>query len=155
MSEKFDTAHPYTAVFVIFREHNKVAFVLRGDLPWMADHYGLPSGKVEIAETFRLAAVREAKEEVGVDIDPKDLKYLLTMQRNSGSQEDGSILEWVDMYFEATKWNGELINAEPHMHRKLEWLDLKNLPENVIPPVKAALEMIEAGQTYGEYGWEE
>jgi len=153
MKDKFNTSHPYTAVFIVFRKNSKAAFLLRGDLPWMADHYGLPSGKVEIAEPFSLAAVREAKEEVGVDIDPKDLKYLLTMQRNSGKQDDGTILEWVDMYFEATKWKGELYNAEPHMHRKLDWLDLKNLPENVILPVKAALEIIEAGQAYSEFGW--
>lgn len=150
---KYDTATPYIASYVIFRDGSKVAFVLREHTAWMNDFYGLPSGKVEPHESFTAAAIREAKEEVGVDLKADDLKYVLTMHRGD-THPSNDELTWVDVYFEATNWQGELINAEPHMHKSLDWLDLNDLPENVIPAVKLALEAIAAGQTYTECYWQ-
>ena len=39
------------------------------------------------------------------------------------------------------------------MHSKLEWLDLDNLPDNIIPYLKYGLEQIKAGKNYIEWGW--
>jgi 8-oxo-dGTP diphosphatase len=152
MSIKFDSANPYTAAYVILRKDNKVAFVLRGNLPYMPHHFGLPAGKVEKAERFIDAAIREAKEETGVTISPENLTLALIMQRIE-AQEDGSMMEWVDAYFESERWEGEPHNAEPHMHDALEWLDPKNLPKNTVPAVAAALKAIEDGKTFSDYGW--
>lgn len=146
----YDTAQPYIASYVVFRDGNKIALLLRGkNVSWMQNYYGLPSGKVEKNEPYLAAAVREAKEEVGVDIKQSDLKHILTMHR----QEPGDTNEWVDVFFEATNWEGELQNAEPHVHDKLEWVDLDTLPDNLITSVKEALEHIKKGDTYFEYGW--
>ncbi|HVS58731.1 MAG TPA: NUDIX domain-containing protein [Candidatus Saccharimonadales bacterium] len=147
MSTHYDTATPYIASYVIFRKDTKVAFVLRENTKWMNGFYGLPSGKVEQNEPATQAAIREAKEEVGIDVAAENLRPVLVMHRKS---EDS---EWVDFIFESVSWEGDLINAEPHMHSKVEWLDPKNLPDNVIPPVRAAIEAIEAGQHYAEFGW--
>jgi hypothetical protein len=57
------------------------------------------------------------------------------------------------MVFEAERWQGELINAEPHVHSEVSWLDLDNLPENIIPEIRFALEQIKVGITYAEFGW--
>lgn len=146
----YDTARPYIASYIVFRDGNKVALLLRGkNVSWMQNYYGLPAGKVEKNEPYLAAAVREAKEEVGVDINQADLKHILTMHR----QEPGDDNEWVDLFFEATNWEGELQNAEPHVHDKLEWFDLDELPENTITSVKEALQHIRDGDAYFEYGW--
>jgi 8-oxo-dGTP pyrophosphatase MutT (NUDIX family) len=116
----------------------------------MSGHYCLPAGKVEIGEPFTLGAIREAKEEVGVDIAEADLKHVLTMWRNYGLQDDGDVMEWVDIYFEASKWKGEPHNAEPGVHDELVWLDPKNLPKNTVPYIHDAMKHIEAGDTYAE-----
>jgi ADP-ribose pyrophosphatase YjhB (NUDIX family) len=112
----------------------------------MNNHYGLPSGKVEKNESFSAGAMREALEEVGITINPKDLEFTHVMHRFES-------MDWVDVYFTAKQWQGKVHNAEPHMHAELAWLDPKDLPDNVIPSVKFALEQIEAGKTYSEYGW--
>ncbi len=143
----FDTATPYIAAFVVLRKDNKIAFVLRENVSWMKGFYGLPSGKVEKNESFSAGAIREGLEEVGVKLALEDLQYVHTMHRH------GDDMDWVDIYFEATKWQGEIINAEPHVHSEVDWLDLDNLPENVIPPVVAALQSIAKGEKYSEYGW--
>ncbi len=143
----YDTATPYIACFLLLRKDNKVAFVLRSNTNWMNGYYGLPSGKVENGESFTAGAIREGLEEVGVTVTHSSLTHIHTMHRNSGD------MTWVDVYFEASKWEGEVTNAEPHMHSEVVWLDLKDLPENVIPPVRAALESIAAGEPYSEHGW--
>ena len=147
---KYDTATPYIASYVILRKQGKAAFVMRSNTSWMNNHYGLPSGKVEKGERYLAAAVREAKEEVGVDVEENDLRHVLTVHRIKTAEPDGAD-NWVDVYFEAETYKGEPYNAEPDIHSSLEWLDPANLPDNVIPAVRQAMEDIALGKTYSEY----
>lgn len=144
----YNTATPYIASYMILRRGNTVAFLLRSNTSWMDGHYSLPSGKVEKNETFSNAAIREVKEEAGIDVEPQDIKPVLTVQRK------GTDSEWVDVYFEVKKWSGEPFNAEPNVHGELAWLDLDNLPDNVIPSVVSALEQVKLGNHYFEDGWD-
>lgn len=148
MAADYDTATPYIASYMILRKGNKVAFVLRSNTSWMNDYYSLPAGKVESDESYTTAAIREAKEEVGVTVKPGDFKQVLTMHRREGS-------DWVDVFFEATKWDGEPFNAEPDVHSELAWLDVDNFPDNVIPSVVFAFEQMKQGKQYCEYGWDD
>jgi ADP-ribose pyrophosphatase YjhB (NUDIX family) len=145
---KYDTAAPYIACFVLLRDGDRIAFVLRENTAWMNGYYGLPSGKVEWGEPFTIGAIREAKEEVGVDIKPEHLRHALTLHRHSDKTD------WVDVFFEVDTWHGEVINAEPNVHSEVTWLDSKNLPDNVVPGVAYAIEQIAAGNNYAEFGWE-
>lgn len=142
----FDTATPYIASFALIRKDGLLAFVLRKNTKWMNGYYGLPSGKTEKDESFSAGAMREVLEEVGITVKPKDLTFAHIMHRS----EDG---DWVDVFFEVTDYEGEVYNAEPHMHEEVAWLDPNNLPDTVIPSLKYALEQIAAGKMYSEYGW--
>jgi mutator protein MutT len=144
----YPTATPRVASFIIIRKGNKVAFVLRGNIDYMAHHYGLPSGKLEKDETCTQAAVREAKEEIGITIAENDLTFAHVVHRSEGS-------DWIDMYFEVAKWEGEPHNAEPEKHDELAWLDNDNLPDNVVPAVKIVLEKIAKGEVFSQYGWQD
>jgi len=146
---QYTTAQPYIASYVILRRDGKIPFVLRSHTGWMDGNYGLASGKVEVGETFTEAIIREAKEEIGVTISSKDLRTVLVTHRHSQDTD------WVDVVFEAKQWQGEPVNAEPHKHGELVWLDPNNLPENIVPSVKFMLDQIKAGHTYCEYGWAE
>lgn len=118
----------------------------------MDGYYGLPAGKVEKHETFVQGAIREAKEEVGVELNACDLVVqLVAHRRNKGNHAP----YWVDVMFTALKWQGKPYNAEPHLHSKLVWLDPNKLPKNVIPAIKVFLKAIANGQHYMEYGWDE
>ena len=145
-----DVARPYTASFVVVREAGKVAFVLRSNTSWMNGYYGLPSGKVEKAEAFSAAAIREAEEEIGIQISEGDAHIAHIMHRYNPAEN----MTWIDAYFEVEEYTGEPCNAEPDVHGELAWFEVSNLPENVIPSVKQALIHIEAGTVYSEYGWD-
>jgi 8-oxo-dGTP pyrophosphatase MutT (NUDIX family) len=148
---KFNTATPYIASYVIIHnQEGKVAFVLRSHTKWMNGHYGLPSGKVEKNESYTQAAIREAKEEIGITVAAKDVKHVLTMHRYD---VESSNPDWVDLYFTVDTWQGEPYNAEPHVHSELAWLDPDKLPTNTISAVKYAFEQIKAGHVYAEYGF--
>jgi ADP-ribose pyrophosphatase YjhB (NUDIX family) len=138
------------ASVILFRANDKVAFVLRQNTGWMDGYYALPGGRVEPGESFSQAAIREAKEEVGVDIKPGDLKQLLIAHALGG---DGEV--WVNAVFEALEWEGELCNAEPEKSASLEWFPLSNLPESLTKNAKIYLEQIKAGNSFVEFGWEE
>lgn len=144
---KYDTQTPFIAAYLIFRKGDKVALLLRQNTPWMNDHYALPAGKAEKTEGLLACAVREAQEETGASVKAKDLKPVLTVHRHN---EDS---DWIDLVFEAIKWEGDLYNAEPHVHGELKWFDINKLPENVVPNTRFMLEQIAAGKTYAEYGW--
>lgn len=145
----YDTATPYAANYLIVRKGSKIAFVLRSNTLWMNGYYGLPSGKTEKDESSSAGAVREVFEEIGIKVKPEDLKYVHTMHRHNEGKEN----DWIDIYFEVTKYEGEPHNAEPDMHSEMVWLDPNDLPDNVIPSVAVAIKNIEAGKRYSEYGW--
>lgn len=148
----YDTAQPYIASYLLIKKDGKYAFVLRENTSWMNGYYGLPAGKVEKHESFTEAAIREAKEEIGIDVGPEDLKQVLSVHRYSVGN---AAQEWVDAYFEVNSWRGEVTNAEPELHSAVGWFASDDLPDNLIPSVRAALESIKAGQYFAEYGWDE
>ncbi|MBI1857213.1 hypothetical protein HY003_00215 [Candidatus Saccharibacteria bacterium] len=45
-------------------------------------------------------------------------------------------------------WQGEPTNAEPKVPKEIAWLDIENLPDNVVPAVRFMLEQLKSGNTY-------
>lgn len=150
--DMYDSARPYIACFVVMKDKDgKIAMVLRKNTGWMDGYYGLPAGKVEYGETYLEAAIREAKEEAGVDIKPKDLKFVHIVHRHG---ENGDLfMDWVDVYFEAAVWSGEPHNAEEDKSERLDWVDIKKDADKIVPPQADALKKIVSGEPYSEYGW--
>jgi 8-oxo-dGTP diphosphatase len=64
--------HPLVGVGAIIIEGNRVVLVKRGHPP-LAGEWSIPGGVLEVGETVREAAIREAKEETGLTVEPGDL----------------------------------------------------------------------------------
>jgi 8-oxo-dGTP diphosphatase len=137
------------AVYLIFRDGDKILLLKRTNTGYMDGFYSLPSGHLEGGEPAIMAAVREAKEEVGADIDPEDLRLVHTLHRKA---EDGNH-ERIDLGFEVKKWRGTLVNAEPHKCDGLKWAASGDLPQNTIPLIRQILEEIARHEPYSDFNF--
>jgi 8-oxo-dGTP diphosphatase len=63
---------PLVGVGAIIIEDDRVLLVKRGHPP-LAGEWSIPGGVLEVGETLREAAVREAMEETGLEVEPSDL----------------------------------------------------------------------------------
>jgi len=93
------------------------------------------------------AAIREAQEEAGIHVASADIEVVGVMHRKA---DDGRI----DFFVVAHAWIGEIVNREPHKCDDLSWFALDQLPENVIPYVRRALENYRTGVWFDSFGWD-
>ena len=137
------------AVYIIFRDGGKVFLLRRYQTGWRDGEYTFPSGHLDGNESLKQAAIRESKEEVGVDIKPEDLK-LVHVTHHVADEGDH---ERMDFYFEVLSYSGELKNNEPHKCDEAGWFDLDNLPENIIPTMRESLPGIAQGKNYTDFAF--
>nr|ANY58095.1 DNA mismatch repair protein [uncultured bacterium] len=105
---------------------------LREGTGFMDGHWAAAAaGHVEAGESVLEAAVREATEELGIDIDPADLVPLCAMHRTASPH--GPIDERVDFFFECRRWTGDPRTQEADKSADLRWFDLDALPDPVVP----------------------
>jgi len=140
------------ASYLVLMKDAKVLLQKRFNTGYMDGKYSLPAGHVDRGETFTQCVIREIKEEIGIDLNPQDLKVSHIMHRFSGA-EWGDLAERIDVFFLANKWQGEIKNLEPDKCDDLSWFDLDNLPENIVPYVGRAINCIKNKIIYSEYGW--
>ena len=66
-----------------------------------------------------------------------------------GSTDD----ERVTFYFETNKFNGQPKIMEADKCDDMRWFHVKDLPKPMIRHVKQALDNIEGGNRFSEFGW--
>ena len=132
------------AVYLLLKRNNKILLMRRCNSGWRDGEYTLPAGHYDGGEAIREAMVREAKEELDITLTPESLDCVHVMHQMDDS-------EYIDFYLTADSWEGEITNNEPHKCDDLQWFALNNLPNNIIPNVRQALEMVEAKEYLSEY----
>jgi 8-oxo-dGTP diphosphatase len=138
------------AVYLILQRDDEVLLLRRFNTGWQDGNYSLVSGHIDGDEPFTLAMLREAKEEAGIDIAEQAIRFAHAMHRSDPSDDR----EYIDIYFVANAWEGEVTNMEPEKCDELKWYPLDNLPDNIINSVKTALVHYRDGVPYSEYGWQ-
>ena len=135
------------AVYIVLRRDDGQVFLMRRFNTGYCDgQYSLPAGHLDGNESSVTAAIREAKEEAGVDIEPKNLKLVHVMHRMAQERDH----ERMDLYFEATEWAGEPDNLEPHKCDHVCWSSPADLPEQIIPEVRSVLRSIAEENYYSD-----
>lgn len=140
------------ASYLVLEKDGKILLLRRFNTGYEDGKYSLVAGHLDGQETFRQAMAREAQEEAGISVNADDLQVIHVMHRLSNYKDVG-IHERVDVFIKADIWKGEPRNMEPHKCDDLSWFPLDALPENTIPYVRQALECIQKGVTYSEFGW--
>lgn len=95
----------------------------------------LPAGHIDEGENAYEAAVREAREELGIEIAVQDI-----MDTFVANRKNKSLPSYYDVYFELAKYTGIITIKEPEKCSELVWCDQNNLPDDMIDFEKEAMQ---------------
>jgi 8-oxo-dGTP pyrophosphatase MutT (NUDIX family) len=137
------------AVFLLLtRENNGETEILlqkRKNTGYMDGKYDLSSsGHLEQNESLKQALARETKEEIGIDINENDLELVNIFHEN---QSDIST-EYLMVTFRTNKYVGTPTIMEPNKNEELLWVNINNIPENVIYSRKMMIDAIINNRNY-------
>ncbi|MYW05479.1 NUDIX domain-containing protein [Streptomyces sp. SID3343] len=93
--------------------------------------------------------VREAREEAGLVIDPDDVEFVhaLHLVDPPGTRPR------MQMIFRARRWTGSPEVLEPDKCLSWGWWHPHDLPDPTVPYARAAIQAIQVGCLYSEFGW--
>jgi 8-oxo-dGTP pyrophosphatase MutT (NUDIX family) len=135
-------------VNLIIKQDDKILLFLRRD--GFFNHNGgywvLPAGHIEQGETAAEAAIREAKEELDIDILPEDVEFAHIVN-NIASMEEG-----FDFFFIINKFSGKARNCEGDKCAEMRYFSFDELKElkNIVTTTSLALNCITHGIPYSE-----
>lgn len=112
---------------VIFNE-NKVLLSMHDDPFWK-----FPGGVVDDAESLRATAIRECKEETGLDVILGNEAFVIVEEREGGGEKE---------YLVLNHYLGETLSVEINSNEEgvvAEWFDVNELPENCAPNIYLAI----------------
>jgi 8-oxo-dGTP diphosphatase len=139
----------YGAVYLVLVKDGKVLLLRRFNTGYNDGNYSLVAGHLDNGETTKQGIIREAKEEAGITVKPEDLEVVHVVHRN------GVDRYYFDTYLRASEWSGEITNTEPEKCDDLKWFSFGELPENIVPEVKSALEHINNNIPFSEFGFKD
>ena len=134
------------SVSFLVEKDGKFLLFYRTDGYFKEGWWVLPAGHIEAGETATQTVVREAKEELGIDVDPKDVSFGHIVHNLVGENKR------MDFYFLIKDFKGELQNLEPSKCAKMEFFDKNSLPplEKIAPTSLQALKSIWNNIYYSE-----
>jgi 8-oxo-dGTP diphosphatase len=135
------------AHLLLFRE-GKVLLLRRHNTGYEDGNFSVVAGHLDGNETATQAMTREALEEAGLKIKAEDLRLAHVIHRKSDSER-------ISFFFSTETWEGEPENREPQKCSELAWYPLHELPPNMVPYVRHAIQEASLGNTYSEFGWRE
>ncbi len=136
------------SAFLFLMQEKQILLYKRKDTTHFPNYYGVVSGNVEEDELFENAIIREADEETGIKIEQQDLKVVHVMHRIDVQDESFYV------FFLAEKWSGEIENREPNRCEELVWVSVENLPQNIVPYLKDAINNHISKTNFSEYKWQ-
>lgn len=137
------------AVYLILeRDDGCILLMRRCNTGYQDGNYNLPSGHVEDGELPVEAMIREAKEEIGIDLMREDLHFMHISYRPKHDETGNR----VDIFFHAMQWSGEVRNVELHKCNDLKWTHSNALPVNMTPHVRQIIGYVRQGIVYSELG---
>ncbi|WP_375603610.1 NUDIX domain-containing protein [Wolbachia endosymbiont of Anurida maritima] len=136
----------HISVNLLLIKENSVLLSLRHNTELSENCYGLIAGHLEPEESVTSAMIREAKEELGIDIKKSDLNFTSIIHYPHKP-------DYIDFFFKCCKWHGEIKNMEPNKCRELLFFNISNLPDNIVQYMKQGIECFENGIILSEVGW--
>lgn len=135
------------AVHLFLRKGNQILLLRRFNTGYEDGNYSVIAGHIDGGEDVCNSMIREAKEEAGIDILPKNLKIVHVMHRKKIYEER------IDYFFVCDNWNGTIKIMETDKCDELLWVDMDKLPNNTIDYIKAAINNFKSDISFSIFGW--
>lgn len=131
-------------VHLILRRGSDVLLARRAGTGYADGLLHAPSGHVEDGEDVRQALIRETAEEIGLDLDPQELRMALVMQHR-GPGGNPRIGWFFEVAYDRTR---PPYNREPDKCSELAWYPLDDLPDDMVAYCRAGLDGYRAGERF-------
>ena len=119
------------SAIIIRNEEGKILLQERTD----RNKWGLPGGCQELGEDLKITAIREAKEETGLDIDLKQLILIDTLsgETRKNSYPNGDIVYNNTSLYLVNASNDQIKYLKGDSEtKKLEFFDIDDIPSNIM-----------------------
>lgn len=133
-----------SAVYLIIRnKDNEILLGRRQGTKLWPGFLALPAGHVDMGENAYETLIREAQEELGIQIFVRDIiDTFVVCRRNK------SLMPYYDVYFEIGSYNGNIKINEPDKCSELAWYSIENLPNDMIDFEKEAIKKWQQGISF-------
>ena len=125
---------PRVGVGVLLVDHHQRVLLTLRLLPPEAGCWSIVGGKLDYLESLEQCAIREAREEVGVDIAIQSLLCVTEHRLPSEHQH------WISPAFLAHILHGKPFNCEPDITHEVHWFPIDDLPPNLTITARNAIE---------------
>ncbi len=142
-----------SAVYLFLIRDDHILLLRRANTGYEDGKYSLPAGHIEGKERATRAMIREAEEEIGIEVDEQQLHMVHVMHRISPGTHPSGCDERIEFFFEATAWSGEPRNMEVNKCDDVRFFPINQLPHNIIPYIAAAIEAYKKKSLFSEFGW--
>jgi 8-oxo-dGTP pyrophosphatase MutT (NUDIX family) len=132
-------------------EHGRILLGLRHpDSKFAPNEWHFLAGHCEREAAIR-CLVREAKEEAGLIIEPGDVElvHLVHLVDSPGARPR------IGLVFRARSWSGTPEVLEPDRCVEWRWWRPQDLPAEIVPYTRLAIDGVLAGRLYSDMGWGE
>ena len=136
------------ASYVYLLRDGAVLLQLRQNTGYMDGYWAAgAAGHIEPGETAVVAAARELREELGLNVEADGLVPSSVMHRTDGS--DNPREQRVEWFFSCASWTGEPTILEPRKCAELRWFPLDDLPARIPAYERVALEWLRDNDAVG------
>ena len=135
-------------VHLVLVRDGKLLWSRRANTGYADGQLALVSGHLENGEDVVDAAIREAAEEIGIRLRREDLSCVHVMHHRNGQEEPR-----VGFFFQASRWESDPVNREPHKCSELVWREISDIAEDTVPYPADAIRRIIKGEGFSVHGW--
>jgi len=137
----------YLNVHLVLFKEDSVLLLQRKNTGYADGWYAFSAGHVEDGEKLVSAMIREAREEIGIELEPKNIELVHMMYRQSDRAN-------LDVFFSCRKWQGTPKNCELHKCSEVQFFSKKALPDKCLPYVLKVLEYFDSKISFSDHGRE-
>lgn len=128
------------ATTLVFNKNNELLLNLRTD----TNTWGIPGGSMELHETLEETAIRELKEEAGIEASSLELVSVLSGDEYYFEYPNGDKMCTVIVLYKVLNYDGE-IKVSDNESKELRFFSLDNLPK-MESRAQAIIDKIKNGQ---------